>query len=228
MKLSFIYLSFPFWRAEVSKITLYIAGINFENRVILPEEFQQVKISGKLNDGTCIPHHQLPCLLVDGHPIVQTGAIARFCGKLAGSYPTNDDLLAAQIDQFIDFSTDITVLVSNTGRDDSQQEKQKKREALADGELGRKLNILENNIKDNGDWIIRDNMGLEDIAIWRLMGWLSSGTVDGIPTNILQRYPKTKRVCLAVDNASKIRDWVKLTYPEGYNRGNYDDTGASK
>ena len=41
-------------------------------------------------------------------------------------------------------------------------EKQKKREALADGELGRKLNILENNIKDNGDWIIRDNMGLEE------------------------------------------------------------------
>ncbi|PPR59274.1 MAG: hypothetical protein CFH10_01906, partial [Alphaproteobacteria bacterium MarineAlpha4_Bin2] len=147
---------------------------------------------------------------------------ARFCGKLAGSYPTNDDLLAAQIDQFIDFSTDITVLVSNTGRDDSEQEKRTKRAALADGELGRKLNILENNIKDSGDWIIRDEMGLADIAIWRLMGWISSGTVDGIPSDILQKYPKIKRVCLAVDNTSKIRDWVQLTYPEGYNRGNFN------
>jgi hypothetical protein len=222
MKLSFIYLSFPFWRAEISKITLYIAGIDFENRVILPEEFQKIKNSGKLNDGTRIPHHQLPCLLVDGHPIVQTGAIARFCGKLAGSYPQNDDFLAAQIDQFIDFSTDITVLVSNTGRNDSEQEKQRKREALEDGELGRKLNILENNIKDNGDWVIRDNMGLEDIAVWRLMGWLSSGNVDGISTNILQKYPKIKRVCVAVDKASKIQDWIELTYPKGYNRGNYN------
>ena len=43
MKLSFIYLSFPFWRAEISKITLYVAGIDFENRIILPEEFQKVK-----------------------------------------------------------------------------------------------------------------------------------------------------------------------------------------
>jgi glutathione S-transferase len=222
MKLSFIYLNFPFWRAEVSKISLYLAGIEFENRVILSEEFQRVKTNGKLDDGTCIPHHQLPCLLVDGQPIVQTGAIARFCGKLAGLYPIDNDFLAAQIDQFIDFSTDITVLVSNTGRDDSEQEKQRKREALTDGELGRKLNILEKNIKPNGDWIVRDNMGLEDIAIWRLMGWLSSGTVDGIPTHILQKYPNIKRVCLAVDEAPKVQDWVKLTYKEGYNRGNYN------
>ena len=96
LKLTFIYLNFPFWRAEVSRIALFLSGIEFENRVVLLDEFQRVKAEGKLDDGTVIPHHQLPCLIVDGHSIVQTGAIARYCGRLSGLYPTDNDLLAAQ------------------------------------------------------------------------------------------------------------------------------------
>ena len=70
LKLTFIYLNFPFWRAEVSRIALFLSGIEFENRVVLSDEFQRVKADGRLDDGTVIPHHQLPCLIVDGHPIV--------------------------------------------------------------------------------------------------------------------------------------------------------------
>ena len=221
MKLSFIYLDFPFWRSEISKIALYIKKIEFENRVIMPEEFKRVKENGRLDDGTLIPHHQLPCLLVDGHPLAQTGAIARFCGKLSGLYPKHNDLLAAKIDQFIDLATDITVLVANTGRDDSEEEKQRKRGELVNGDLKKKLNILENNIEINNDWIIGPLMGLEDITVWRLLGWLSSGAVDGIPTTIINQYPKIQKVCLAVDNQPVIQDWIKLTYKEGYVRGNY-------
>ena len=221
MKLSFIYLDFPFWRSEISKIALYIKKIEFENRVIMPEEFKRVKENGRLDDGTLILHHQLPCLLVDGHPLAQTGAIARFCGKLSGLYPKHNDLLAAKIDQFIDLATDITVLVANTGRDDSEEEKQRKRGELVNGDLKKKLNILENNIEINNDWIIGPRMGLEDITVWRLLGWLSSGAVDGIPTTIINQYPKIQKVCLAVDNEPVIQDWIKLTYKEGYVRGNY-------
>ena len=221
MKLSFIYFNFPFWRSEISKIALYLGDIDFENRIISQEEFQRVKKNGQLDDGTIIPFHQFPCLLVDGVSIAQTGGIARFCGKLSGVYPKNDSVLAARIDQFIDFSTDITVLVSNTGSGDNDEEKKFKREKLAEGELARKLNILERNIQDEGDWTLGSSMGLEDIAIWRLMGWLSSGVVDGIPSNILHVFPKITRVCLAVDKQPKIKEWITRTYPKNYIRGNY-------
>ena len=73
----------------------------------------------------------------------------------------------------------------------------------------------------NNDWIIGPRMGLEDITVWRLLGWLSSGAVDGIPTTIINQYPKIQKVCLAVDNEPVIQDWIKLTYKEGYVRGNY-------
>ena len=221
LKVTFIYLNFPFWRAEVSRIALFLAGIKFENRIVLSDEFQRVKADGRLDDGTVIPHHQLPCLIVDGHPIVQTGAIARYCGKLSGLYPKNNDLLAAQIDQVLDLATDITVFVSTSGRMDNDQEKIRKRKALSNGELGRKLDILEKNIKPNCKWITGGSMGLADIAIWRLMGWLSSETLEGVPATILISRPKIQRVCQNVDANPKIQQWIQLTYQKDYNRGNY-------
>ena len=165
MKLSFIYLDTPFWRAEVGKIALYIGGIEFENKIITREEFQQVKVKGHLDDGTIIPFHQLPCLIVDGVPIAQTGGISRFCGKLSGMYPKNDDLLAARIDQFIDIATDITVLVFSCGINEQEEIRRAKRQELSQGELARKLRMLDKNIIDGSDWILGPSMGIADIAI---------------------------------------------------------------
>ena len=64
-------------------------------------------------------------------------------------------------------------------------------------------------------------MGLEDIAIWRLMGWLSSGTLNGIPTAILKKRPKIQRVCQNVDANPIVQQWIQLTYQKDYNRGNF-------
>lgn len=188
MELTFIYFDFPFWRAEVGKIALFMGGIDFENRKVEGEEFQRVKETGQLDDGTLIPFHQLPCLVVDGVSIAQTGGIARFCGKLSGMYPKNDDVLAAQIDQFLDMATDITNLIFTTGRDEDEQIKKVKRQELSKGELARKLRMLDKSMSGESDWVLGSDLGLADIAIWRLMGWLSGGILDGIPTDIIKSF----------------------------------------
>jgi glutathione S-transferase len=221
LKLTFIYFNVPFWRAEVGKIALFMGGIDFENRIVEGEEFQRVKENGKLDDGTLIPFHQLPCLVVDGISIAQTAGIARFCGKLSGVYPKNDDVLAARIDQFLDMATDITNLISTTGRDEDDEAKKIKRQELCKGELARKLGMLDKNIRDESDWVLGFDLGLADIAIWRLMGWLSCGILDGIPTDLIKGFPRITRVCLAVDTHPKIQEWVTRTYPKDYVRGNY-------
>jgi glutathione S-transferase len=221
LKLTFIYFNFPFWRAEVGKIALFMGGIDFENRIVEGEEFQRVKENGKLDDGTLIPFHQLPCLVVDGTSIAQTAGIARFCGKLSGMYPKNDDVLAARIDQFLDMATDITNLIFTTGRDEDDEAKKIKRQELCKGELARKLGMLDKNIRDESDWVLGFDLGLADIAIWRLMGWLSCGILDGIPTDLIKGFPRITRVCLAVDTHPKIQEWVTRTYPKDYVRGNY-------
>ena len=218
MKLTFIYFNFPFWRVEVSRIALYFGGVEFDTIVIDREEFAAVKLNGALNDGTVIPFHQFPCLIVDGTPICQTGAIARFCGKLSGFYPADDLLMAAQTDQFLDIATDITDLVIFAGRGQDPATVIKERQQLAKDGLHRKLSILDKLIGADHDWIFGGKIGLADVAIWRMSGWLSSG-LDGIPSEILSPFPNILRICNNVEEHPQIISWVKKTYPEGYNRG---------
>ena len=87
MELKIIYFNFPFWRAEVARIPLYISNTKFEDKRITSEEFSYIKENGKMTDGTIIPFSQLPVLVIDGQSIAQTGAIARICGKISGFYP---------------------------------------------------------------------------------------------------------------------------------------------
>ena len=63
------YFDFPFWRAEVSRLSLILGNVPFEDvRIKSLDEF---KASGKA------PFGQAPVLEGDGKLIAQTGAIAR-------------------------------------------------------------------------------------------------------------------------------------------------------
>ena len=136
IKSSLIYFDFPFWRAEIARLSLYIGNIEFEDIRITSDEFQRVKSNGHLDNGIKIPFHQLPCLVVDNISIAQTGGIGRFCGKLANLYPQNNNIEAALIDQYIDIATDITEMVSKTNTED--------RNNIFIESLKRKLSILNN------------------------------------------------------------------------------------
>ena len=221
MNITLIYFDFPFWRAEVSRIALFIGDVDFNDRRIGSEEFQRVKANGCLDDGTLIPFRQFPVLVVDGFSVTQTGAIARFCGKLADLYPKDDSLLAARIDQFIDFLTDLNSLISFSGKDVSEEQKLLNRKNLASGEFKRKLGILEDNISESDPWVTGSEISIADIAIWRTMGWIVSGTVDGFPKNLLEEFPNIKRVCKSVDTHPKVLEWISLTYPKNYSRGSF-------
>ena len=101
MSLKIYYGKTPFWRAEVLRVSLYIGGIDFEDIRISREEFREVILTGKLKGELEIPFHQLPVIEIDGKIIGQTGAIARYCGKLSNLYP-KDNYLCAKVDQIID------------------------------------------------------------------------------------------------------------------------------
>ena len=220
MNVTLIYLDNPFWRIELARIPLFIGGISFNDKRIPLEEFRSAKGTGFLKDGTKLPFHQIPCLIVDGVPIAQTGAIARFCGKLSGLYPAEDSISCALIDQFIDFVTDLTNLVyipSNSPL--TEDEKIQHRRILAEGELKRKLDMLEDNIPASQTWIVGKEMTIADIAIWRGIGWLASDLVAGIPQPYFVDYPKITKIFKNVDKHPKICEWVRKTYPSNYNRG---------
>ena len=110
MILKIIYVDTPFWRAEVPRLSLFYGSIDYEDIRISREDFLSAKKNGFTQSGHYLPFRQIPVLIINNYSLTQTGAMSRYCGKLSGLYPKNDDLLAAKIDQIIDICTDMTVL----------------------------------------------------------------------------------------------------------------------
>ena len=202
----------PFWRAEVLRVSLFISNTPFEDVRITREEFINMIKTGYLPNGKKVPFHQLPVIEVDGEIIGQTGAIARYCGKISNLY-SNDNINAAKIDQIIDAATDITNLVSPTIREKDEQKKIEDRLLLKNKLLPRWFTYLENILSEStSDWFVENKMTIADIAMWRLLGWLISGIIDGIPTTIVDSYPKLKNIHTNVHHHPKVQEWMLKTY----------------
>ena len=202
----------PFWRAEVLRVSLFISNTPFEDVRISREEFINMIKTGYLPNGKKVPFHQLPAIEVDGEIIGQTGAIARYCGKISNLY-SNDNINAAKIDQIIDAATDITNLVSPTIREKDEQKKIEDRLLLKNKLLPRWFRYLENILSEStSDWFVENKMTIADIAMWRLLGWLISGIIDGIPTTIVDSYPKLKNIHTNVHHHPKVQEWMLKTY----------------
>ena len=131
MEITLYYFKIPFWRAEVTRLALFIGGIPFNDYRVEGKEIDDLKATGLLPNKQKAPFKQLPVLDIDGKIIAQTGAIARFCGKLSGLYPKDNDFDAAQIDQIIDTAQDINYLVTLSSRDKEKERLELARKILA-------------------------------------------------------------------------------------------------
>ena len=214
MEIKLYYFKIPFWRAEVTRLALFIGNIPFKDYRVEGKEIDNLKETGLLPNNQIAPFKQLPVLDVDGKIIAQTGAIARFCGKLSGLYPKNNDLEAAQIDQIIEAAQDINYLVTLSGRDKEKKRLALARKILATKHLPKWFQFLENLLKKNNEsyFFVGNKISIADLAIWRLLGWLSSGLLDGVPTNILEPYKKLNKLREEVYKHPKVNEWMLKTY----------------
>jgi len=196
------YGEFPFWRAEVSRLALHLGKVPFEN--VTSMNLQALRESGKATLG------QMPILEVDGKTCVQTGAIARYCGKQSGLYPRDDDWAAAKIDEIIDTATDITVAVGKTMRVDDAAVKAAGRAELAATTLPKYLTALEKMMSENGStgFYVGNKMTIADLAMWRMWGWIAGGILDGIPTTLLDAYPQVKKHTEAIGAVPEVAAWM--------------------
>jgi len=207
-KITLHYMDFPFWRAEVARLALHLGKVEFEDHRIKDR-------TAWLEEGKA-PYGQVPVLEVDGKIIAQTGAIARYCGKLGGLYPTtNDDLFAcAKIDEVIDTCTDITNLIGGTFRISDPKEKMEARATLCAGKFPMYFKALENILKENGEtgFYVGKSMTIADIAVWRLLGWFKKGVLDGIPADIFDSQALVSKHFNDVGAHPEIKAWMESHY----------------
>ena len=214
MKITLYYFNIPFWRAEVSRLALFMGDIDFEDYRINKEEYNTFKEIGELPNKKIAPFKQLPVLDVDGKIFAQTGAIARYCGKLSGLYPKNNAYEAALIDQIIEAAQDINYMYTLSSRDKDIEKRKIAREILATKHLPKWFKFLENLIEQNNqsNWFVGNKISIADLAIWRLTGWLSSGIIDGVPKSILIPFNKLDNLRKEVDRHPKVKEWMLKTY----------------
>ena len=204
MKLTIIYPDIPFWRAEMSRMALFIGGIEFEDLRPSREEIAAMRNKG------IFPFGQFPVLQVDGKTIAQTGAIARYCGKLSGLYPTNNDFYAAKVDEVIDLSTDITAKIRPALIEKDTEKKSEMRRELTENVLPQWLGFMETLLEKNGKtgYFVNDSLTVADLAAWRLCGWISGGVIDGIPETILDGFPLLNSHQSHISNLPKVAEWL--------------------
>ena len=204
MKLTIIYPNVPFWRAEMSRLALFIGGIEFEDLRPSREEIAKMRTEG------IFPFGQFPVLQVDGKTIAQTGAIARFCGKLSGLYPTENDFSAAKVDEVIDLATDITVNIRPALKEKDHEKSTEMRRELLETVLPNWLGFMETLLEKNGKtgYFVNDSLTLADLAAWRLCGWISGGVIDGIPDTILNDFSLLNTHQSHISNLPKVAEWL--------------------
>ena len=212
MNLKIIYFDLPFWRAEISRLPLFIANIKFEDVRINNDDWDHAKENGKMEDGTIIPFRELPVLHINGESIGQTMAIARICGKLGGMYP--DDIVeAGKVDQIVVAVENINALLSPSMKESDPMKKRAMRKDLTSNELPTYFGYLQDLLTaNNSDWFVGDNMTIADLAVWSLLGWIASGVIDDVSVEVIQRFEGLVKLYNQINKNPRVREWKIKTF----------------
>ena len=165
-------------RAEPIRIAFHTAGIDFEDNRISFAEFGEMRSGTRFNS--------VPVLEIDGAQITQSNALSRYIGKMAGLYPA-DDLQALYCDEVLGALEDLSHHIVRTfGL--PEEELQQAREKLVDGWLSTYLRGLDQLLtRGGGEYFAGNQLTVADLRAFVQMRSLSSGILDYVPTDIVQR-----------------------------------------
>jgi glutathione S-transferase len=165
-------------RAEPIRIAFHAAGIDFEdNRISFPE-------FGEMRSGTRF--NSVPVLEIDGVQVTQSNALSRYAGKMAGLYPT-DDLQALYCDEVLGALEDLLHCIVQTFGLEGE-ELQLAREKLVDGWMSTFLRGLDDLlIRGGGEYFADGQLTIADLKAFVQTRSLRAGTLDHVPTNLVQR-----------------------------------------
>jgi len=207
-----IYFDLPFWRAEISRLPLFIANVKFDDVRPSNDDWDYAKENGKMKDGTIIPFRELPVLNINGESIGQTMAIARICGKLGGMYP-EDIIEAGKVDQIIVAVENINGLLSPSMKESDPMKKKAMRKELTSTELPTYFGYLQDILSANSsDWFVGENMTIADLAVWSLLGWIASGVIDDISAEVIQPFESLVKLYNKINKNPRVREWKIQTY----------------
>ena len=185
-------------------MALHIGGIPFKDDRFQFSDFDKIKESGEL------PFNQVPIMIVDGQVISQSVALLRYCGKLAGLYPRDEeeDLYAARIDEVIDVLLDIINYAYKYRGPDKEKLKEVREEFVRDvvprfvGGLDRLTSKA-----SEGKYICGDKLSIADLVLYYTIWNIKNGNCEFVPTDLFEKYPRLMSSFNAVETHPKVVEW---------------------
>ena len=65
----------------------------------------------------------------------------------------------------------------------------------------------------NAGFYVGSSLTIADLAMYRLVGWISGGVLDGLPTNLVDSYPQIKANVEATKSNEKVKAYLAEKYP---------------
>ncbi|OQR89678.1 glutathione S-transferase [Achlya hypogyna] len=189
-------------RAELTRLALFINDVPFEDERLDRDQFLARKPT--------LPFKQVPTLTINGEVFAQSHGMARYVGVLTGLYPSNDPLRAYRVDEILAFSDDIVNKLIPSLFEQDVTKKMAMRRELAEVTLPGLFPLLEARLRatPGGKYFVGDTLTLADIELYCMRKNLTSGHLDGIPTTIIDAYPRWNAIADAVAAHPKVQEWA--------------------
>jgi glutathione S-transferase len=205
------YFPFP-GRGAAIRDALRMGGIAFEDVHMPPDRFREQKAAGELRFAS-LPalEIQTPAGTVSA---MQSNAILRFIGRQTGLYPADDPVQALKVDEALELGEDINHAIGPSITEKDAGRRLAMRKVLAEETLPRMAGLVESLIVANGrtGFVVGDALTVADLKLYWIVDKLTNGTLDGIPTSLLDGYAAliawrknvaaVREVCLAAAAAA--------------------------
>ena len=194
-----IYFDFAGSRGEECRIALHLAGIDFDDVRIKSADWPTLKES--------TPFGAMPVLQMPGQPpLAHSNAILVLIGRQHGLHPV-DAFDAARHEAVMCAAEELRHTITPTLRITDPEQKRVAREALAANELATWGSQVERQIGD-GPFLGGQAVMVADIKLYMVVRWLTSATLDHVPTSVLDHCPKLLRLYRAVGENPGVKAWL--------------------
>ncbi|KAH9472886.1 hypothetical protein MJO28_001261 [Puccinia striiformis f. sp. tritici] len=190
-------------RGDSIRMALHYGGIPFTDERLAPEW-----LTSDFKDS--LPFGQVPILTIDENKVIsQEGAIILYVGRLVGLYP-DDREEAVKVDITSCFVEDLyrDVLAffapEHPGRDIITK-------MTIEERIPKTLGYLDKYLANHETTFSAGNsLTVADLRIFAVLRLLKSGMLQGLPTDLVDRYPQIAKLCKAIESHAKIASWLKV------------------
>ncbi len=197
-KLKLTYFDFPSSRGEECRLALTVAGVDFEDNRVPRGEWSSVKAT--------TPFGSVPTLEEEGRPaLFECNAILTLIGRRFGLLPTEDDWEAARHEAVLSSCEAMRTKISATMGLKDPEEVKRQRLELAEGPLPTWATNMEKQIQ--GPFVGGEKIGVADIKLYMIVGWIKKGILDHMPTDVFDRFEKLEAVYQGVKNHPAVVAW---------------------